>query len=279
MYMFFKEWLKKKTACLKAKLTKPQDAEKWRNLLIRGTMVSVLFLAVIAMYVFQYNKYQAAVALHDNNVSLPVETETEIEIENKPVFLGANDYWLEPEEPNMEEEADNNASITVPAAGQALNKAETSKDKATEKQDEAEESVSAMAGLSWPVLLPADGEWTKLFGYAYDDTWQDYRFHKGLDMPLEKGANVVAVWDGEVEDISISKKQGTVITIKHTDNLKTVYMGLTANENLKKGTQVVAGANLGSITEPPLFEEAEGPHLHFEIWEKGKAVDPLTYLP
>ncbi|MDD2568305.1 MAG: M23 family metallopeptidase [Clostridia bacterium] len=275
--MFFREWLKKKIACLKAKLAKPQNAEKWRNLLIRGITVSVLLLAVIGLYVFQYNKYQLSVALNDKEVNAP--TEAELENQSTPVFLGANDYWLEPEEPSVKEAVEPQASITVPAAGQALPNTEAAEDQATERKAEAEETVSAMAGLSWPVLLPAEGEWNRLFGYAYDDTWQDYRFHKGLDMPLEKGANVVAVWDGEIEDITVNKSQGTVITIKHTGDLKTVYAGLTANEKLKNGAQVAAGANLGVITEPPLFEEAEGPHLHFEIWEKGKAVDPLTYLP
>ena len=279
MYIWFKKWLQQKVLAFKAKLRLPQYAEKRKEVLIRGMFVALLFAAVTGLYIVQAGRDEASLAFKD------MEKDAEIGQKEpaKPVYIAENDYWLEPEEPTQVEDD----AIINPQGGQAVSpqssQHEAEKSKAEKEKtpvnEQREDSVSAMAGLSWPVLPPAEGEWGKVFGYAYDATWQDYRFHKGVDMPLSVGTHVVAVWDGEVESISTSKNLGTVLTLRHGEKLQTVYMGLQVEADLQQGNTVAAGEKLGTVSEPPLFEKEEGAHLHFEIWEKGKAVDPLSYLP
>ena len=72
--------------------------------------------------------------------------------------------------------------------------------------------------------------------------------------------------------------EGTVITISHTDTLKTIYKCLSdENVQVKVGDTVKKGAKIGEVGQS-LKEKADGAHLHFETMENGKYINPLTYL-
>jgi murein DD-endopeptidase MepM/ murein hydrolase activator NlpD len=55
-----------------------------------------------------------------------------------------------------------------------------------------------------------------------------------------------------------------------------VYKSL-ASSSVKEGDEVSAGAQIG-VAGTMLSENSDGVHLHLEIFENGKLVNPLSYL-
>jgi hypothetical protein len=96
--------------------------------------------------------------------------------------------------------------------------------------------------------------------------------HYGTDIVTKQEAVVSAALNGTVIFTGWTMETGYVIQIQHTNNLITVYKH---NESLLKetGDNVKAGE---AISVVGLY--TSGPHLHFEIWYKGNALDPEKYL-
>lgn len=102
------------------------------------------------------------------------------------------------------------------------------------------------------------------------------RIHKGIDLAADPGTPIKAAATGEV--IYSDNKQrgyGNLIIIQHADDFVTVYAHNRRNlvdegETVRQGAVIAELGNTGRST---------GPHLHFEIRLKSKAIDPLVYLP
>jgi len=111
-----------------------------------------------------------------------------------------------------------------------------------------------------------------------DKTSGYWQTHSGIDIAAAEGTSVLAVFDGKIENIEKTMMEGTVITITHTDSLKTVYKCLSdENVQVKVGDSVKKGEKIGEVGQS-LKEKADGAHLHFETIENGKNINPLTYL-
>lgn len=105
-------------------------------------------------------------------------------------------------------------------------------------------------------------------------------FHYGIDMAAVKHTPVIAAADGYVEqayDDAIS--YGKTIVIKHGENLKTRYAHLQSIL-VKVGQKVVKGAVIGRVGDTGYVRKQgrDASHLHFEIYELGKRVNPLYFL-
>jgi peptidase M23 len=101
----------------------------------------------------------------------------------------------------------------------------------------------------------------------------------GIDMSAEAGAEVFAARTGTIESIYTSDVLvGTQIIIDHGDGIKSVYEYVTAKEGLKAGDKVNKGDVIATVAEANGKEYKDGAHLHFEIFENGKNVDPAKYL-
>ena len=102
------------------------------------------------------------------------------------------------------------------------------------------------------------------------------RKHKGIDVATKTGTPIYAVADGTV--VYSNNKQrgyGNLIIIRHPGKVLTVYAHNHRNlvdegDDVRQGAQIAEVGNTGRST---------GPHLHFEIRMRGKAVNPLKYLP
>lgn len=140
-----------------------------------------------------------------------------------------------------------------------------------------EETVETW-GKKLSVIMPADGKWTRTFGYGYDESWDDYRFHGGCDMILAEGSEVFAAADGEISEIYQDELWGGVIVLSHSKKMKTVYKGVNAANGLSVGDKVAAGDVIGSICAVGLLEDAMGSHLHFELWVNDLIQDPNEYM-
>ena len=99
--------------------------------------------------------------------------------------------------------------------------------------------------------------------------------HYGVDVVSKQNEAVKAVLDGTVLFSNWTVETGYVMAIQHSQNIVSVYKHNSAN--LKKaGDFVRAGEPIAIIGETG--ELVTGPHLHFEIWNDGNAVNPKDYI-
>ncbi|MDR0749218.1 MAG: M23 family metallopeptidase [Tannerellaceae bacterium] len=99
--------------------------------------------------------------------------------------------------------------------------------------------------------------------------------HLGIDIAASPNESVLATLDGTVIFSGYTAEVGYVIAIQHSQEFISVYKHCAAllkqEGNLVKGGDVIAVVgNTGTLTT--------GPHLHFELWHKGRPVDPVNYI-
>ncbi len=130
------------------------------------------------------------------------------------------------------------------------------------------------------MVLPVDAvSIVNDYGFFHNKTLNTYYEHEGVDFSAQAGTEVKATESGKIE--SIYKDDillGTEIVVDHGNGVKTVYRFVTEKEGLKVGDAVVKGEVIATIAEATGNEYKDGPHLHFEVYENGKRVDPTSYL-
>lgn len=133
-----------------------------------------------------------------------------------------------------------------------------------------------------PYIMPVtNGNITAVFSIdvpVYSQTLGDWRIHDGIDVSAPLGTEVVAVNDGIVESIECHDLYGITVVLKHTDGKKTTYSNLEDSIELEEGQVIEQGNIVGKIGQTAVFEIAEGPHLHFEMSQNGKKIDPVTVI-
>jgi len=99
------------------------------------------------------------------------------------------------------------------------------------------------------------------------------RLHKGVDWKAPVGSPILAAFDGEITFQGDGGGYGNVVKISHAAGRETRYahMQRFAAGNAV-GTTVRAGTVIGYVGTTGL---STGPHLHFELYQAGEAVDPL----
>ncbi len=133
----------------------------------------------------------------------------------------------------------------------------------------AESSSSSLhPGLSAPSFVPpALGLITNTFNLPNG--------HLGVDIAVRAGSPVVAAADGTVIFSDWTMETGYTIAIAHSGGWISFYKHNQAL--LKKvGDRVHAGEPIALAGGTGLL--ARGPHLHFELWHDGTAIDPLQVI-
>jgi murein DD-endopeptidase MepM/ murein hydrolase activator NlpD len=99
--------------------------------------------------------------------------------------------------------------------------------------------------------------------------------HYGTDILAPKNTPVKATLDGFVVSSDWTLKTGNTISIQHSNNLISFYKHNSAL--LKEtGNFVKAGEALAIIGNTGTL--SNGPHLHFELWHKGKPINPEDFI-
>jgi murein DD-endopeptidase MepM/ murein hydrolase activator NlpD len=98
--------------------------------------------------------------------------------------------------------------------------------------------------------------------------------HEGIDFSLPEGADVVATADGKVLEASYDDTRGNYIIIVHGKEYTTQYFHLKSSA-VKAYQTVKAGTVIGEVGNTGL---SSGPHLHYEVYQNGKLVDPQKYM-
>lgn len=100
------------------------------------------------------------------------------------------------------------------------------------------------------------------------------RMHKGIDLRATSGTPISAAAGGRVSFAGWQNGFGRIVIIDHGGNLQTYYAHMS-DFAVNKGERVDQGETVGFVGQSG---NATGPHLHFEVREKGKPVDPLLML-
>ena len=116
-------------------------------------------------------------------------------------------------------------------------------------------------------IPPVKGSISAYFSRAID--------HLGVDVLAEKDTPIKAVSDGIVITSDWTLETGNTIGIQHDNNLVSFYKHNSVL--LKKtGDYVTAGEAIAIIGNTGTL--SDGPHLHFELWYNGKAIDPRQVI-
>lgn len=121
---------------------------------------------------------------------------------------------------------------------------------------------------------PAAGRITSRFGMRFHPILKYNRMHNGIDFGGGYGAPVYATGSGVVISTSKLGGYGNAIIIEHGRGMSSVY-GHLSRIMVSSGSTVKRGQRIGSIGSSGL---STGPHLHFEIRQNGRPVNPAAYL-
>ncbi len=99
--------------------------------------------------------------------------------------------------------------------------------------------------------------------------------HFGVDIVTKEDELVKATLDGTVLFSGFTSDDGYVIQIQHANNITSVYKH-NASVTKHTGDYVKAGEPISVIGNTG--ENTNGPHLHFEIWYNGFALNPQDYV-
>ncbi len=99
--------------------------------------------------------------------------------------------------------------------------------------------------------------------------------HFGVDILAPKNTAIKAAMDGFIFFSDWTLETGNTIGIQHNNNVITFYKHNSVllkktGSFVKAGEAVAIIGNTGTLSD--------GPHLHFELWQRGKPVDPVEYI-
>jgi murein DD-endopeptidase MepM/ murein hydrolase activator NlpD len=100
------------------------------------------------------------------------------------------------------------------------------------------------------------------------------RPHEGIDVAAPMGAEIEAPASGVVADVRWEEGYGNLLTIDHGYGLVTRYAHcskilVVRGQRVKRGQKIALVGSTGLAT---------GPHVHYEVWVSGKAVDPKKFV-
>ena len=108
-------------------------------------------------------------------------------------------------------------------------------------------------------------------------TMGDWRVHNGVDFKGTVGDAVKAINNGVVKAVYDDVLWGTVVEIDHGQGMIAKYCGLGKGSTPEVGEKVKINDRVGNLGTIPI-ESADDVHLHLEILQDGKAVEPLAAM-
>lgn len=139
-------------------------------------------------------------------------------------------------------------------------------------------ATPASPAHTWENPLPS-GRVTRPYGEGVNPFTGAVEFHHGIDLGAPSGTPIVAPADGVVEVATTTyaplESAGTVLVLDHPDGSKTFYSHLSELK-VTTGQPISRGATIGLVGNTG---RSTGPHLHFEVWENGRQVDPASVIP
>jgi len=112
------------------------------------------------------------------------------------------------------------------------------------------------------------------FGPRLDPFLNRWAMHSGIDFRAAYGTRVYASAPGTVVKAGWQGGYGIMVEIRHPNGYVTRYAHLSRLQ-VKKGNHVLAGDVIGNIGSTG---RSTGPHLHYEVRQNDKPIDPEDYI-
>ena len=127
---------------------------------------------------------------------------------------------------------------------------------------------------SSPAIWPTQGWLTSGFGMRISPFTGKRHFHAGIDIAGAVGTDVVATARGKVKFVGNKGPLGRTVIIDHGYGVRTHY-GHSHEILVKRGQEVERGQVIATLGNTG---RSTGPHVHYTVEVKGKAVNPLDYI-
>lgn len=138
------------------------------------------------------------------------------------------------------------------------------------------ERLSAM-----PAIMPVSKRQGKVvsgFGYRFHPILHYRRLHAGIDISAPKNTPIYATADGIVRVAGRNPQgysgYGVVTVIDHGYGFQTLY-GHMQSVKVRPGQRVKRGEQIGMVGSSGM---STGMHLHYEVIQNGKNVDPVYFF-
>jgi murein DD-endopeptidase MepM/ murein hydrolase activator NlpD len=124
------------------------------------------------------------------------------------------------------------------------------------------------------LIYPHSGRISSYFGWREHPILKSRRLHNGIDFAGGHGSPIQAAGQGVVIFAGWYGGYGNSIIIDHGGGITTLYAH-ASQLYVREGITVKPGQAIAAVGSTGL---STGPHLHFEVRENGKPVNPLNYL-
>ena len=103
-----------------------------------------------------------------------------------------------------------------------------------------------------------------------------WKAHLGVDYAARRGTPIVAAGSGRVIYAGRLGSYGNLVKIRHDDGYETRYAHMKSfRRGIRKGKYVKKGQTIGYVGSTG---RSTGPHLHFELRKRGRAINPLRVV-
>jgi murein DD-endopeptidase MepM/ murein hydrolase activator NlpD len=132
-----------------------------------------------------------------------------------------------------------------------------------------------LARKTIPTTLPvAQGYYSSNYGYRIDPITGRSALHTGVDIIATPGTPVVSAAGGVVSTVGFHPEYGNIVDIDHDNGLTSRYAHLLKS-TVKVGDVVMKGQLIAQVGNTG---RTTGPHLHFEVREKGVPLNPNKFF-
>jgi murein DD-endopeptidase MepM/ murein hydrolase activator NlpD len=231
---------------------------------VGGTIDSSLYLSAMQAGI------PAAVVQDLMNNILPYKVDFQREVHPGDSFEVYYDYYYTPEGLPAKYGSISYARMRLSGKDIVLYRYQPDPDQAPEYFDAHGESAKGML-----MKTPVDGaRISSGFGSRFHPVLGYTRMHKGIDFAVPVGTPVKAAGTGTIQFMGAASGYGNFLKIDMGNGWGTGYAhlsrfapGLRKGARVRQGEVVAFSGNTGLTT---------GPHLHYEIFEHGTQINPLT---
>ncbi len=145
--------------------------------------------------------------------------------------------------------------------------------------EEEENDTDFVTDKATSYMLPVEGDVITEFSsdkLIYSKTLDDWRAHVGIDIKASAGTKVKAPLNGTVKEVVEDDLWGIIIVIDHGNGLVSKVSNLGTSEMVKPGITVKRGDYISTVGNTASIEMDMEPHIHLEVTNNGKIVDPRS---
>ncbi|MBE6467073.1 MAG: hypothetical protein E7004_00565 [Alphaproteobacteria bacterium] len=112
------------------------------------------------------------------------------------------------------------------------------------------------------------------FGKRFHPVLKKYKIHWGVDYAAASGTPIYAGGDGVVQVAKYNGSYGNYIKIRHNSEFSTAYGHMSRfAQGIRPGVRVTQGQIIAYVGSTG---RSTGPHLHYEVIQNGRRVNPRT---